>query len=90
VKRPKGKLKGKRSKGRGEPAKLTLAELLGVIDAAADEKAVDAILSRLSPGTRAILYSALLYTQPASDSVEQPRNRSYALQILREFLMRAT
>jgi hypothetical protein len=87
VKRPGSKLKGKSTKLSGEPAKLTLAELLVVIDAAAGEKEVDIILDRLSPGTRAILYSALLYTRPEPDSAEQPSNRSHALHILREFLL---
>ena len=36
-----------------------------------------------------MLYSALLYTRPAPGSAEQqPTNRSYALHILREFLLR--
>jgi hypothetical protein len=91
VKRPKVDLKGKRHRGSGEraqfPHKTTLAELLVFIDAAADEKEFNRIIGGLSPGTRAILYSALQHTQPARDSAEHPRNRSYALHILREFLL---
>jgi hypothetical protein len=86
---------GKMSKGSGERARsphtTTLAELLALIDAAADDKQINDILSHLSSGTRAILYSALRYTEaslPAPSSAEkQPRNRSYALQFLREFLL---
>jgi hypothetical protein len=91
VKRPRVDLKGKRQRGSGEraqiPHKRTLAELLVFIDAAANEKEVNRIIDGLSPGTRAILYSALQYTQPPRDSAEQPRNRSYALHIFREFLL---
>jgi hypothetical protein len=91
VKRSRGDPKGKRQRGSSEPAqtprKTTLAELLDCVDAAADEKDVSRIIDGLSPGTRAILYSALQYTQPPQDSADQPSNRSYALHILREFLL---
>ena len=77
--------RGKR--GSRDQAQTTLAKLLKVIDAAADENQVNRIpLANASPGTRAILYSALLYTELAPISGEQS-NRTCALQILREFVL---
>jgi hypothetical protein len=64
-----------------------LAQLLAVIDAAVDDDEINVIIGRLSAGTRALLYSALLYTQPAPDVAEQWKSRSFALHILREFLL---
>jgi hypothetical protein len=62
-----------------------------LIDAAADDKEINRILGELSSGKQAILYSALHYTEPSLHSPgsaeQQPRNRSYALQMLREFLL---
>jgi hypothetical protein len=91
VKRPRVKLKGKRQRGSGDSAQTTLVELLALIDAAADDKEINDIIGRLSPGKRAILYSALQYTEqpsPAPGSAKPLNgNRSYALHILREFLL---
>lgn len=90
MKHPRGKLKGKRQGGRGERAQTTLVELLAVIDAAADNKEIGGIIDGLSPGKRAILYSALQYTAPslpAPGSAEQPKGRLYALDILRQILL---
>ena len=91
MKHPRGKLKGKSQRGSGERAQTTLVQLLALIDAAADGTEINSIIDGLSPGKRAILYSALQYTAPslpAPGSAEQPKgNRSYALHILRDFLL---
>ena len=80
-----------KQKGSCERPQTTLVELIALIDAAADDEGIKGIVVRLSPGKQAILYSALQYTAPplpAADSGEQqPRNRSYALHILRDFLL---
>ena len=91
VKRPRVQPQGKGQRGeRAElPQKATLAGLLILIDAAVDDDETNRIIGELSIGARAMLYSALLYTRPAPGSAEQqPTNRSYALHILREFLLR--
>ena len=95
MKHPRIKLKGKRQKESGErahsPHKTTLAGLLAVIDAAADDKEISGIIDGLSLGKRAMLYSALQYTEPhlpEPGSAEQPKaNRLCALHILRHFLL---
>ena len=90
MKRPRGKLKGKRQRESGERAQTTLVELLALIDAAADDTEINSIVVRLSLGKRAILYSASQYTVPplpAPERAEYPKqNRLYALHILRQFL----
>ena len=85
------RLKHPKQKGSGERPQTTLVELLALIDAAADDGEINGIVFRLSPGKQAILYSALQYTTsslpaPYSDE-QQPRNRSYALHILRDFVL---
>jgi hypothetical protein len=93
VRHPRGKLTGKRPGGERAQSSdtTTLAELIALIDAAADDKEINRILGELSSGKQAILYSALHYTEPSLHSPgsaeQQPRNRSYALQMLREFLL---
>jgi hypothetical protein len=94
MKHPRVKLKGKRQKRNGErahsPPKTTLADLLAVIDAAADDKEISGIIDGLSLGKRAMLYSALQYTEPhlPAPGAEQPKgNRLRALYILRELLL---
>jgi hypothetical protein len=91
VKHPRVKLKRKRQRESGERAETTLVELLALVDALADDREINSIIVRLSPGKRAILYSALQHTAPslpAPGSAEQPKeNRLYALHILRQFLL---
>jgi 5,10-methylene-tetrahydrofolate dehydrogenase/methenyl tetrahydrofolate cyclohydrolase len=94
MKHPRVKLKGKRQKESGErahlPPKTTLADLLAAIDTAADDKEISGIIDGLSLGKRAMLYSALQYTEPhlPTPGTEQPKgNRLRALYILRELLL---
>ena len=91
MKQPGIKPKRKKQKGSAPShQKTTLADLLALIDAAADDEEISAIIDGLSPGKRGFLYSALLYTVPSlpAPGAEQPTgNRLHALHILRELLL---
>jgi hypothetical protein len=83
--------KGQQKSNERAQSTTTLAQLIASIDRAINEEKIDSILSHLSFGKQAILYSALQFMAPQlltpGSAERRARNRSRALHILREILL---